>query len=89
MNKSINLQENRKKKSGQIFISYRNQYYNNITILKNKIQMGEYHRGKERTVFFLLPGKLVYEDEILTERRHWQLFSMMHRTIRASEEFWI
>lgn len=89
MDKSINLQESRRKKAGQIFISYRSRYYEEVNILKSKIQLGEHHNGNEKTVRLFPPGVLVYEDEILTEQRCWQLVSMIDRTIRASEEFWI
>lgn len=89
MRAAIKRRDTKWKNSGQIFISYRSRHLREVQKLRACIERGDFHGGKRRTVFFLTPGELVYEDEILTEQRHWQLASLIDRKISASDELWI
>jgi len=86
---SLNKQDAKRKTRGQIFLSYRSRYLPGIEKLRSQIEKGDFHGGQRRTVFFLTPGELVYEDEILTEQRHWQLASMIDWKIGSAEELWV
>jgi hypothetical protein len=77
------------KERGRIFISYRSRHFSEVKKLQPRIERGDFHGGNRRSVFFLTPGELVYEDEILTEQRHWQLVSMIDRKIGVADELWI
>jgi hypothetical protein len=68
---------------GQIFISYRSRYYQDVKRIASQVQRD----GK--TVFFLPPGKLVYEDELLTRMQHWLLSGLIDERVTAAEEIWI
>lgn len=82
-NRSLKVNTERRKAAGQIFISYRSRYY---AAVKN-LQLAIEQNG--RTVFCLPPGKLVYENEVLSEMRHWQLVSSIDWPIAAAEEVWV
>lgn len=74
---------------GRVFISYRSRHLTEVQKLRQHIERGEFHEDHPPSVFFLDPGELVYENEILTEQRHWQLASMIDRKIGVADELWI
>jgi len=89
MRESLNKQDANRKARGQVFLSYRSRYVGAVETLKLRIDNGDFHGGQRRSVFFLKPGELVYEDEILTEQRHWQLASMIDWKIGSADELWV
>ncbi|MCL6591949.1 MAG: hypothetical protein K6U80_18620 [Firmicutes bacterium] len=74
---------------GQIFISYRNKYYDQVMALKQKIEAGEYHQGRKKTVTVIPAGSLVWENELLTPQRRWGIVSKTDRLITGAEEMWV
>jgi len=89
MRDSIERHEQYRKARGRIFISYRSRHVAAVRGLKQRVERGDFNGGRRTTAFFLPPGELVYEDEILTEQRYWQLASMIDRKIGAADELWI
>lgn len=89
MKKSMELEDQRRKKSGQVFISYRGKYIADVLKLKKRIIGGEYHSGQSKTVRYFPPGALAYDDEILTEQQRWQLLSIIDRWMWPAEEIWL
>ncbi len=75
-----------RKNNGKIFISYRSRYFNKLKPLEKYVRN---KFGANQTIYFLPPGRLVYENEILTEQRHWQLVSMIDHAIGAADEMWV
>jgi hypothetical protein len=89
MIESLDAQERMWNREGRIFISYRSRCFSEVEQLKRRIQNGLVRGVQPSSVRFLRPGELVYEDEVLTKFRHWQLVSMIDRKIGASEEMWV
>jgi hypothetical protein len=89
MRESLKKREADWKSRGRVFISYRSRHLAAVRQLGRRIERGEFHDGGPRTAFFLTPGELVYEDEVLTELRHWQLASMIDRRVGAADELWV
>lgn len=89
MKKSMELEDLRRKKTGQIFISYRGKYISEVRTLRDRIKRGEYHSGKSKTVRYFPPGALAYDDELLTEQQRWQLLSIIDRWMWPAEEIWL
>lgn len=89
MREGLRLQEARWRSAGRIFISYRSRHLEEVQRLKTAIERGDFHSGVEQTVRLLMPGELVYENELFTEQQHWQLVSMIDRRLGAAEELWI
>ncbi|HEV2915096.1 MAG TPA: hypothetical protein VGX92_17600 [Pyrinomonadaceae bacterium] len=89
MRSSLKKQEGRWNQRGRIFISYRSRHLKAVERLKQRIENGEVQAVAHSSVNFLRPGELVFEDEVLTEFRHWQLASMIDRKIGAADEMWI
>ncbi len=77
------------KARGRVFISYRSRHLGAARELAGRVGRGDFHRGEPRTAYMLPPGELVYEDEILSEMRHWQLASMIDRKVGAADELWV
>lgn len=89
MRESLKKREADWKARGRIFISYRSRHLAAVQQLSRRIELGDFHGGRPQTAFFLPPGQLVYENELLTEHRHWQLLSMIDRRIGAADELWV
>lgn len=89
MRESLKRREADWKARGRVFISYRSRHLPAVRGLASRVGRGEFHGGRPRTAYFLPPGELVYEDEILTEMRHWQLASMIDRKVGAADELWV
>lgn len=89
MKESLDMQQRRWASRGRIFISYRSRYVQEVEKLARRIQGGAVRDVPPSPVGFLRPGALVYEDEVLTKFRHWQLASMIDRKIGAAEEMWV
>ncbi len=84
----------------QVFISFRTKYQSatgpgfpasfrhSVSDLAKGIREGRY--GEKQSASFLDGGALVYENEILTEQRRWQILSHIDSDlIRDCDEFWI
>jgi hypothetical protein len=67
---------------GKVFISYRSQYHSAVAGLASRPA----GRGD---LFFFDPGEIVYEDEIMTPLRRWQILSMIQDDLIAAKEVWI
>lgn len=89
MSKSLDAQKRRWASGGRIFISYRSRHFEAVEKLRQRIQSGEVPGVPPSPVRLLRPGEVVYEDEVLTKFRHWQLASMIDRKIGAAEEMWV
>ena len=90
MNASLKLENDLNYEKCQIFISYRSQYANDVSKLCDRIRKGEFHNNIPKTVYFLPPGKLTFQDEIFTEARWWQLQSIIYEDfMSAADEVWI
>lgn len=89
MRESVRKREASWKARGRVFISYRSRHVEAVRQLKRRVERGDFQGGRRTTAFFLTPGELVYEDEILTEQRCWQLASMIDRRVGAADELWV
>lgn len=86
MSKSLNAVDQRRRQSGQIFISYRSNDWSEVKLLKRRIESGEFHGGQPVAVRCFPPNTL--SDEVMTEQRRWQMLSMIDRFIGPAEEIW-
>lgn len=87
--RSFDWARQQRKGQGQIFMSYRSRYSQQITQLQERIRTGIFHQGTGKTMFFFPPGSLAFEDEVLTAMRRWQVLSIIRDYILDCEEFWI
>lgn len=87
--KSLDAQRRRWASGGRIFISYRSRHFGEVEKLRQRIRSGVVPGVPPSSVRLLRPGEIVYEDEVLTKFRHWQLASMIDRKIGAAEEMWV
>jgi hypothetical protein len=87
MSHSLNTQDQRRRQSGEIFISYRSKYSQKVERLRKRIERGEFHGGQTRMVRYFPPGAL--SEELMTEQRRWQILSMLDRFIGPTSEIWI
>ncbi len=84
-----------------VFISFRTKYENrtnsnfpkkfkhSVGELANRIKEGEYHPSR-KSAQYLNNGALVYDNELLTEHRRWQLLSIIDNDLIINcDEFWI
>ncbi|TBR56520.1 hypothetical protein B4U84_29425 [Westiellopsis prolifica IICB1] len=71
----------------QIFISYRSRHHANVIKLAQRLR--EQEKYQNTFIFYFDPGELVYEDELLSPLRRWQLLSIIQDYIIASREVWI
>lgn len=85
-----------------VFISFRTKYEKksnenfpsdfkfSVSELAERIKKGKYHNKIPKTAKYLSNGALVFEDELLTEHRMWQLLSIIDdELIINCDEFWI
>ncbi|MDQ3919723.1 MAG: hypothetical protein M3348_14745 [Acidobacteriota bacterium] len=89
MRESLRRHEEYSKARGRVFISYRSRHVSEVRQLKGRIERGDFHAGRRTPTFSLTPGEPVYEDEILTAHRYWQLASIIDRKIGAADEVWV
>ncbi|ELR98394.1 toll/interleukin-1 receptor domain-containing protein [Gloeocapsa sp. PCC 73106] len=75
------------RKKNQVFISYRSRHHARVIELAQRLKNEEKYR--DTFIFYLDPGELVYEDELLSPLRRWQLLSMIQDHIIASREVWL
>ncbi|HYG10132.1 MAG TPA: hypothetical protein VD835_09310 [Pyrinomonadaceae bacterium] len=87
--KSLKMQEERWNNSGRVFVSYRSRHFIAAERLKLAVEQGVLPGVRQSPVTLLRPGELAYDDEVLTEYRHWQLVSMIDRKIGAAGEMWV
>lgn len=85
----LNKEIKRESKRHQIFISYRNQKYEEVLKLKNKLEQGEFHNGEKQGVRLFYPGELAYQDEILSPIQRWGILSIIEEKMRAVKECWV
>lgn len=87
MSNGYNMQDQRRKETGQIFISYRSQDAKGVEELKRRIEKGDFHNGQSKIVRYFPPA--VLSDEIMTEQRRWQMLSMIDWFIAPADEIWV
>lgn len=75
------------REKNQIFISYRSKYHANVLDLAQHLKNEKNY--EETFIFYFDPGELVYEDELLSPLRRWQLLSLIQDHIIESREVWI
>lgn len=91
-----------KNEQTNIFISYRTKYENrspeliekgyqfSVKELVDNLNNGVYHNGVGKTAKYLDDGNLVFNSELNTKQRAWQLLSIIdHEYISHCDEFWI
>lgn len=87
---SISRKRQRLKEEGRIFISYRSAHHEHVTAFASRLRHGDYgEHYKKAFIFFFEPGELVFEDELLSPLRRWQLLSIIQDYIIAAREVWI
>jgi hypothetical protein len=91
MKDSFIVDDIRKKKQYNIFISYLSKYsecYYDKTILGEKVEkLVKLKKSEGKNVIFFPPGTL--SSEFMSEQRRWQVLSIIDRYIRTCKEFWI
>ncbi len=75
------------RKKNQIFVSYRSRHHSQVIELVRHLKNEDKYR--DTFIFYFDPGELVYEDELLSPLRRWQLLSMIQDQIIASREVWL
>lgn len=86
MSNSLNAIDERRKETGQVFISYRSNDWDAVKQLRRRIESGEFHGGQRMEVRCFPPNTL--SDEVMTEQRRWQMLSMIDRFIGPADEIW-
>lgn len=73
-----------------IFLSYRSTRFHGVRNLAGRIRGGELG-GELRNsrLFFFDPGELVYDDELLSPLRRWQLLSLIQDYLIAAKQIWL
>lgn len=85
--RAISNKQDRLKAQNLIFISYRSTNYHQVKGFVNKARSGSYgNKYKNAFMFFFDPGELVFEDELLSPLRRWQLLSIIQDYIIAASE---
>lgn len=83
--------DKRKNQGGEIFISYRNVPSKNtlqyLLKIKGKIEQGRFTGIKKSVVRLFEPGSL--SMEVMSQKRRWQILSMIDRYIAPADELWI
>ena len=87
MQPSLDKQDERRSKSGQIFISYRSKDDKKVEQVKRRLEAGNFPNMPRTKVRYFPPGML--SDEVMTEQRRWQILSMLDRFIGPASEVWI
>lgn len=93
--KGWDTEEERRKHSGQVFISFRNiQDENGDSIMANKlrkvkdlVESGQFPGVEKKTVRYFEPNSL--SSEIMSEQRRWQILAMIDRFIGPAQEVWV
>ena len=57
--------------------------------LADRVARGEFHEGAARRAFYYTPGAVAFEDELLSEARHWQVAASIDRQLATADELWI
>lgn len=98
MRSSLDAASMRGNAVGQVFLSFRAGCDDRtrsarqvmLAELARRIEKGDFHDGTGgRTAFFYNPGEVAFEDELLSEARHWQLASIIDRQLADADELWI
>ncbi len=87
MSRASDIRDQRRKRDGEIFISYRSQDSKQVKHLEERIQNGTFPEGRSKKVRYFPPGFL--SEEIMTEQRRWQVLSMIRRYMSPADEVWI
>ena len=88
MKPSLDKQDARRNRSGEVFISYRSKEHYDVERLKRQLENGYFSSDLPRMrVRYFPPGML--SDEVMTEQRRWQILSMLDRFIGSASEVWI
>lgn len=98
----MNAYSKKNKRKMNVFVSFRTKYQSknnkefpigykfSVEELSKRIENGYYHSGENKTVNFLENGNLVYDTELLTEQRRWQLVNTIDNDyIMTCDELWI
>lgn len=73
----------------QIFISFRNRDFQQVSALKRRIEAGEFHEGRRQGVLLFTPGELTFQDELLSALHRWHILSIVEERLRTCREMWI
>jgi hypothetical protein len=73
----------------QVFLSYRTRDFEQVERLAADRTSGALPDSTPRRAAILLPGELVYERELLTPMRRWQVLGLIEDQIRAAAELWV
>lgn len=90
MEKSLERQRLRRRKSDQIFISYRSLDYERVNEFKGEIEGKRLPVELNNPVVKILdPGELTFENEVLSPMRRWSVMSLLDDLLRDSTELWV
>jgi hypothetical protein len=87
MERSVDLQNARRRRDGSIFISYRSNDDPAVKVLKQRIEGGEIPGIAPAPVRYFPPHVLC--DELAPEQRRWQILSAIDRYIGPADEIWV
>jgi hypothetical protein len=68
------------------FLSYRSTHIDEVQALAEQRRT---EHSQNARLFFFDPGELVYEDEVLSPLRRWQLLSLIQDYLIAAKEIWL
>jgi hypothetical protein len=86
---SISRKKSDREAKGRAFVSYRSRYHSSVVSLAHQSRHPQAEGNDETFLFFFAPGELVYEDELMTPLRRWQILSMIQDQLIAAKEVWI
>lgn len=78
--------EPRVERERRVFVSYRSRHWEAMQPFLERLRRGDLHDGAPREVEVLPPGAVVYEGELLTAMRRWQLLALVDRRIATCAE---
>lgn len=70
----------------RVFVSYRSRHWERMHPFVARLERGELHGGAAKEVEVVPPGQVVYEGELLTAMRRWQLLALVDRRIATCAE---
>lgn len=84
--RSIGARRERLGQRAFTFLSYRSTHIEEVQALAERLRT---EHSQDARLFFFDPGELVYEDEVLSPLRRWQLLSLIQDYLIAAKEIWL
>ena len=90
MNQSLNARRARLQAEAFVFLSYRSTHFEQVKQLQQRLVAGELSANRQQArLFYFDPGQLVFEDELLSPLRRWQMLSWIQDYLLAAKEIWL